>query len=183
MRLAWANKTICAVVFLGDTSQRCAGTNLQKRHNLHRSQQKSAHDVRPARRAASSVLPLPRPALATRSRVFSPPCGKFSTGFSTPDFMRFSASVLNLGLNRLRKRHALGHGECLATMKKAPRAGLRSGLAVLSLAGVPVVQQHHSTSQTQAQRCPWVIHQRQQPLQRVVCLRQAVYQAGSVAAA
>lgn len=36
-------QTICAVVFLGDTSQRCAGTNLQKRHNLHRSQQKKPH--------------------------------------------------------------------------------------------------------------------------------------------
>ena len=48
---------------------------------------------------------------------------------------------------------------------------------------VTVRQQSLCRTHAQAQRCPWVIHQRQQPLQRVVCLRQAKYQAGSVAAA
>ena len=54
---------------------------------------------------------------------------------------------------------------------------------MLSLAGVKVGQQSHGAGHAQAQRCPWVIHQRQQPLQRVVCLGQAMYQAGLVATA
>ena len=48
---------------------------------------------------------------------------------------------------------------------------------------VTVRQQRLCRTHSQAQRCPWVIHQRQQPLQRVACLRQAIYQAGSIAAA
>lgn len=48
---------------------------------------------------------------------------------------------------------------------------------------VTVRQQSLCRTHAQAQRCPWVIHQRQQPLQRVACLRQAMHQAGPVAAA
>ncbi len=49
--------------------------------------------------------------------------------------------------------------------------------ALLSLAGVEVGQQCTGARHAQQGRCPWVIHQRQQPLQRVGSLRQAHAQA------
>ena len=54
---------------------------------------------------------------------------------------------------------------------------------VSSVSFVKVGQQSHGAGHTQAQRQGFMVHCRQQPLQRVACLRQAVYQAGSVAAA
>ncbi len=46
-----------------------------------------------------------------------------------------------------------------------------------------VGQQHLCSGHALAQRCTFMGHQRQQPLQRVGCLGQAMYQAGLVAAA
>ena len=68
--------------------------------------------------------------------------------------------------------------------KKAPRRGLRS-VRLTSSAGscVKVRQQHLCCGHALAQRGTLMVHQRQQPLQRVGCFRQTMYQSGLVAAA
>ena len=96
-------------------------------------------------------------------------------------------ALAQLFLNRLANRHPVENfpqGWTLPTAgkKKTARGGLRSG-ACVSARRVHEWHQGLGGGHAQAQRCPWVIHQRQQPLQRAISLRQAMYQAGSVAAA
>ena len=66
------------------------------------------------------------------------------------------------------------------------RTGIQVGAVLRSAHTRPAVkvgQQHPCSGHALAQRCAFMGHQRQQPLQRVVRLRQATYQPGLVAAA
>ena len=76
-------QTICAVVFLVTLLSVAPEQTFKSDITYIAAKTKSAHDVRPARRAASSVLPLPRPALAAAMSRVSP-CSESPEIF--PDF-------------------------------------------------------------------------------------------------